>query len=254
MLQLVRNIKSVSSRCFPVRHFNNSVIKIPVDEKYKDLLDSLKMQKLATFGAWIFYPGVQILSGIPSSYFAVYCSSVHSLASKDIINQIGSKYYSDIYNGKRYWINNNDELLIQSPNWRNFWWNTYKLPNKNSNNIETTLDYINMSVLQKQFVNDIYLSRQYRFRISMGSLIILSTSIFAQHNCYNHVYLYSTFLGMGVYYFITMISHFYELKNKKQNPTIKHNKPYYYIDINRNIHFTDKKYGLRKRYKTINDA
>jgi hypothetical protein len=260
-MNLLRNITRSNLRIINnIRTF--SIKKIPLDtDKYSFLLGNLKMQKFVSGFAWIFYPGISILTGIPCHGYSLVCSSIHSLAVKDIVRQIGNKYLTDGDQNKKFWIKDN-ELIISELTWKNFWWETYNLPkSQNSNNVDT-IDYIDMNPAEQKFVNHIIKNRQNRVRIGMGSIIAgcITTAYFNNGPLTDLTFLQDPFFmghmfsGATTYLVINILicqfANVIQPTDNHERPSIVSDNNYFYINMFRNIVLTNYDIGYYKRYKT----
>jgi len=245
----------------------STLFEIPIDKnKQEELLYSLNVQKTISGFAWIFYPGITLITGLPAYTFAPFCSTVHCLASKNIVRQLGYHYYTEKYVGKKYWVNLKDVLVIAEPSWKNFWWETYGLHTVYTHNNANTLNYIDMNTEQRKFVRNISQKRQNRFRTMIGGIIVGAVS-FGSNYGYNYSlssiysdhefsYCYDSIAseiagGIGIYIAIIAIINATSKHYKLLIPKITSDKLYFYVDINSNIRLTDSKYGHRKMFPVI---
>jgi hypothetical protein len=265
-MALFRNVITKIPKLTGFRIYRQPIIRtyrtvISVDtEKFKNELDNIKLQKGVSVFAWGFYPALQYVtdSFLPFGLYSGVCSSVHFIYARSIIQQVGNKYYKPEYMGMKYWINWDDELIIESPKWTNLYWPKY--PSGGLSVQENIIKFIDQTKEEKELTTGILAQRKYRFWFVMGNVInyslvkvfnILSIKHISKYMSYELFPSISTYdcipiavFSLGYYLIVPYINvNLINIDSSKYQ--------YYYVNMFADIILTNNINGFRDRMSTI---
>lgn len=274
-MALFRNVITRIPKQQVLRSFGQPSVRtfrtvIPVDKDgFNDELYNIKCQKGIGYFAWLFYPGIDLIfqPEIPFGIFAFVCSSFHFTMGRSIIEQIGVKYWDPQYMGMKYWINWDNELVIESPKLSNLYWPKY--PHGGLTLKQNVINHIDQTKEEKEHSITILAQRRYRFWLSMGNVINYFVMKGVDMALFKHKYpssdimetfthnvdvtLLISFMSYTIPFMSYTLGYFMVVRYPKTSLldiySSKHK--YYYIDTYGNIVLTNQLLGFRNRELTV---
>jgi hypothetical protein len=229
------------------------IATIKVDKlKYKSELTDLKMQKVVSGIAWVFYPSIEYFSGLPISFYSPVCSIFHLTHVYNYINQIGYEHYVDEFKDKKYWVNLKNQFIVEEPSIINIHWPKFDIKSFKRSNINT-INMLEMTKSEKEFSVNTLIKRKIIFRTCLTICVMSALYVNFAH-AFGTSYIYGNIINSFVFYIIIYRNFKKHLNIKPTHNVYNKHYKYYYIDVFGKIIFTNKKYGFRTRYKTFNDA
>jgi hypothetical protein len=225
-------------------------ISVPIIDKLKSTAITIKTEKIGGNLGLVFYPTIAAITKFSAiAPYAAVCFTWHRLVAynntKQIIYYLHENHYDEYKNyiGKKVSVKG-DNLLFSEPSILNILSPSFKKESINFGYYFKQPDILKsqMNDKQQKFVDAIIQNRKNRFRI-YGTSILMTIMTGMVMTPYAGVF--NGLLFIAIHGIRSSLIKEEQPINQNFVTTCK----YYYVDYVGNICFTDKNYGIRKRYE-----